>query len=175
MSILNRDPTYMINKEQIFMDIAKGLEKASNHPIAPGGCVIVRQRDILASGRSVMCSGYTEIDCIECAIATAAKNGTPVVGSTVYTTCYPLPESIIQCHIVGINLIYFLFRDQPTGYAKRRETAVKIAHELGITVDVYDDSNTTKSNEQEKHSQALQTGKIRRSDIDLSEYTTHDY
>ena len=179
MSILSTDPTYIINKDQYFMDIAKGLEEASNHPVAPGGCVIVRQRDIIANGRSVLGSRYTEIDCITYALATAAKHGTPVVGSTVYTTCYPLPESIFQSHIVGIKLIYFLFREWPTGYKARYDRAAALASDLGITLDVYDDSNTTKSNDQsrekERQSQAFQTGKIKRSDIDLTEYTTNDY
>lgn len=179
MSILSADPTYVLNKDQYFMDIAKEIEKGSNHPVVPGGCVIVRQRDIIANGRSVYATWKTEIDCITYAIATAAKNGTPVVGSTVYTTCYPRPESIFQSHIVGIKHIIILFKDIPSAYSSTYKKSAALAGDLGIAIEVYDDSDTTKSTDQsnrkEKDTQTFQTGKIKRSDIDLTEYTTNGY
>ena len=179
MSALSADPTYIVNKEQYFMDIAKGIEKGSNHPVVPGGCVIVRQRDIISNGRSVLAACKTEVDCITYALATAAKNGTPVVGSTIYTTCYPRPESIFRAHIVGIKYIVCLFRDWPSAYSATYRRAAALAIELGVSIDVYNDSEdprfTQKKDKKEREPQAFQTGKIKLSDIDPKEYKTNVY
>lgn len=179
MSVLSGDPTYIVNKEQYFMDIAKGIEKGSNHPVVPGACVIVRQRDIISNGRSVLATCNTEIDCITYAIATAAKNGTPLVGSTIYTTCYPRPESIFQLHIIGIKHIIFLFREFPAGYSATYRRSAALASDLGISLEVYDDTDHSKSKTQsskkERSPEAFQTGTIKRSDIELKEYTTNGY
>ena len=74
------DPTYIKNKEKYFMDIAKAVGVASTHPKAPGGCVIVRDREIVGDGRSVYTHSKVEIDCLTYAIACASKNGTPLTG-----------------------------------------------------------------------------------------------
>ena len=48
------DPTYIPDKERYFINLAKQVETGSNHPIAPGGCVIVRDREIVGDGRSIL-------------------------------------------------------------------------------------------------------------------------
>ena len=40
--IVQGDPTFIPNKDQYFMSIAQTVAKGSNHPIAPGGCIIAR-------------------------------------------------------------------------------------------------------------------------------------
>ena len=41
------DPTYIKNKERFYMNIAKAVGQASTHPKCPGGCIIVRDREII--------------------------------------------------------------------------------------------------------------------------------
>lgn len=40
------DPTYIKNKDRFFLTLAKTIALASSHPIAPGGCVLVRDREV---------------------------------------------------------------------------------------------------------------------------------
>ena len=45
------DPTYIKNKEKYFIEVAKTIGQASTHPLCPGGCVVVRDREVLGDGR----------------------------------------------------------------------------------------------------------------------------
>ena len=83
------DPLFIIEKEKYFIDLAKQVGKASTHPIAEGGCVIVRDSEIIGSGRSLLAECKVEIDCVTYAIAAACKRGSPMAGATIYTTRYP--------------------------------------------------------------------------------------
>ena len=84
------DPTFIPNKDNYFMAVAKQVAtRFLITPIAAGGCIIVRDRDIIGSGRSVLAECKVEIDCMTYAIATACKRGTPTAGAIVYTTRYP--------------------------------------------------------------------------------------
>ena len=78
------DPTFIKNKDKYFMALAKQVSTGSTHPIAPGGCVIIRDREICGDGRSILADCKVELDCITYAIATACKRGTPVTGATIY-------------------------------------------------------------------------------------------
>ncbi len=51
------DPTYIKNKERFFLEVAK----ASTHPLAPGGCVLVRNREIIVDGRSLVAACKVEM------------------------------------------------------------------------------------------------------------------
>ena len=85
------------------MAIAETVAKASSHPKAPGGCVLVRDREIIGDGRSVLSHSKVEIDCISYAIATTSKRGTPTVGAVIYSTRYPFSYSVFQAHLMGIK------------------------------------------------------------------------
>ena len=66
------DPTYIKNKEQYFITLAKVIGSASSHPLQPdGGCVVVRDREILGDGRSILTASKVEIDPVTYAIAAA--------------------------------------------------------------------------------------------------------
>jgi len=99
------DPTFIPEKDKYFMGIAKQVATASNHPIAPGGCILVRDKEIVGDGRSILAECKVEIDCITYAIATACKRGTPITGAVVYSTRYPFSASIFQLHLMGIRKI----------------------------------------------------------------------
>lgn len=175
MSILDSDPTYIPNKDQYFMDIAKQIEKGSNHPVIPGGCVIVRQRELMSDGRNILASCKIEIDCLAYAIAAAAKSGTPLIGSTVYTTRYPFPASVFQAHLIGIRRLIILWREWEPAYTREYRRAADLARTLGIDIDVYhdcEDENTKENSREESDFQARTTG---RTDIDIKEFTTDDY
>ena len=83
MPIVKNDPTYIENKDQHFIRLAQLVGEGSNHPLAPGGCVIIRDREIIGDGRSILASCKVEVDCVSYAIATAAKHGTSLVGAVV--------------------------------------------------------------------------------------------
>ncbi|MDA8032233.1 MAG: hypothetical protein MPK62_14130, partial [Alphaproteobacteria bacterium] len=78
--IIEGDPTFIDDKDKHFMRVAKAVAEASTHPIAPGGCVVVRDREIIGDGRSTLASCKVEIDCVTYAIAAASKRGTSNVG-----------------------------------------------------------------------------------------------
>ena len=84
MPIVENDPTFIANKEKHFISIASTIANASTHPMSPGGCVIIRDREIIGDGRSMLAACKVEIDCVTHAIATAAKRGTPLQGAIVY-------------------------------------------------------------------------------------------
>ena len=62
------DPTFIKNKEKYFIEVARTIATAATHPTAPGGCVLVRDREIIGDGRSVLTASKVEIDCITYAI-----------------------------------------------------------------------------------------------------------
>ena len=41
------DPGYIKDKDRYFMNVAKAIERGSTHPLVPGGCVLVRDRERL--------------------------------------------------------------------------------------------------------------------------------
>ena len=129
------DPTYIKNKEKYFMDIAKAVGVASTHPKAPGGCVIVRDREIVGDGRSVYTHSKVEIDCLTYAIACASKNGTPLTGAVVYTTRYPYSASIFQCFLMGIQKIIVLAHEWEPYYKDEFRRAARLAREVCMAIE----------------------------------------
>ena len=148
--IIPGDPTFIPDKEKHFMKLAKAVAEASNHPIAPGGCVIIRDKEILGDGRSLLASCKVEVDCISYAIATAAKRGTPLTGAEVYSTRYPFAYTIFQLHLMGIRRVVILEHEWEPYYRDEFRRAAKLARELAISIeplfDEHDESYGT-SNE----------------------------
>jgi deoxycytidylate deaminase len=129
------DPTYIKNKDQFFMQVAKTVELASTHPSAPGGCVIVRDREIVGDGRSILASCKVEVDCLSYAIATASKNGTPLTGAVVYSTRYPFSASIFQCYLMGIRKIVIKAHEWEPFYKDEFRRAARLARELCMAIE----------------------------------------
>jgi len=129
------DPTFIPNKERYFMSIAKQIATGSNHPIAAGGCVIVRDKEIIGDGRSILAECKVEIDCLTYAIATACKRGTPTAGSTVYTTRYPFSASVFQLYLMGIKKIVVLAHEWEPYYKDEFRRAARLARELLISIE----------------------------------------
>ena len=148
------DPTFIPNKDRYFMNIAKEVAKGSNHPIAEGGCIVVRDRDIIGSGRSVLAECKVEIDCMTYAISTACKRGTPTAGAVVYTTRYPFSASVFQLHIMGIKKIVVLAHDWEPYYKDEFRRAARLARELLISIEpLFEDEDqrfTTNNQEREE-------------------------
>ena len=132
---VNIDPTFIPNKDKYFMDIAKQVAKGSNHPLAPGGCILVRDKEILGDGRSVLAECKVEIDCLTYAIATACKRGTPITGAVVYTTRYPFSASIFQLWLMGIRKIVVLAEPWEPYYKDEFRRAARLARELCISIE----------------------------------------
>ena len=135
MGIVKGDPTHITNPDKYWMSIAKLIGDGSNHPIAPGGCVLVRQRNILGDGRSVLASCKVEIDCVTYAIGTAAGRGTPLNGAVVYTTRYPFSASIFQLHLMGIRKVVVLAHEWEPYYKDEFRRAARLARELKISIE----------------------------------------
>jgi len=129
------DPTFIPNKERYFMSIAKQIATGSNHPIALGGCVIVRDKEIIGDGRSVLAECKVEVDCLTYAIATACKRGTPTAGATVYTTRYPFSASVFQLFLMGIKKIVVLAHEWEPYYKDEFRRAARLARELLISIE----------------------------------------
>ena len=129
------DPTFIPNKERYFMSIAKQIATGSNHPIASGGCVIVRDKEIIGDGRSVLAECKVEVDCLTYAIATACKRGTPTAGATVYTTRYPFSASVFQLFLMGIKKIVVLAHEWEPYYKDEFRRAARLARELLISIE----------------------------------------
>ena len=140
MSSPQGDPTYIKNKEQYFMSLAKAVGAASTHPTAPGGCIVVRDREILGDGRSLLTSSGIEIDCVCYAIAAAAKRGTPMAGAVIYTTRYPFSASIFQCHVMGIKKIIITAHQWEPYYKYEFRRAGRLARELSIAIEPFHDN-----------------------------------
>ena len=129
------DPTYIKNKDLYFMEIARTIARGSTHPSAPGGCVIVRGREIIGDGRSLLTDSKVEIDCLSYAIAAAAKSGTQTVGATIYSTRYPFATSVFQAHLMGISRIVILEHLWETFYKDEFRRAGRLARELSIAIE----------------------------------------
>ncbi len=147
------DPTFIPNKERYFIDLAKQVATGSNHPLAPGGCVIIREREIVGDGRSVLAESKVEIDCITYAIATACKRGTPITGAVVYSTRYPFSSSIFQLHLMGIRKIMVLAHEWEPYYKDEFRRAARLARELAISIEPIFDNEDERFTPANAHSQ----------------------
>ena len=140
------DPTFIKNKEKYFMEVARTIATASTHPTVPGGCILVRDREIIGDGRSVLCSSKVEIDCITYAIATCAKRGTPTAGAVIYSTRYPFASSVFQAHLMGIRKFIILAHEWEPYYKDEFRRAARLARELCIAIEpLFDDELTKRS------------------------------
>ena len=144
------DPTYIKNKEGFFIEVAKTIGMASTHPKTPGGCVLVRDREIIGEGRSILTHTKVEIDPVAHAIATACKRGTPSVGSVIYSTRYPFSASVFQAHIMGVKAIHVLAHDWEPYYKDEFRRAARLARELFISIEPFfdDDDERFSTNDQ---------------------------
>ena len=134
------DPAYIKNKDKYFMSIAAAIARGSTHPTVPGGCVLVRDREIIGDGRSILCSSKVEIDCITYAIATCAKRGTPTVGAVIYSTRYPFSASVFQAHLMGIRRFLIAAHEWEPYYKDEFRRAARLARELEIEITpIFDD------------------------------------
>ena len=131
------DPTYIKNKERYFMEVAKTIGSASTHPKVPGGCVVVRDREVLGDGRALLTSSKVEIDPVCYAIAAACKRGTPMTGAVIYSTRYPFSASVFQAHIMGIRKIVVLAHEWEAYYKDEFRRAARLARELSIAIEPY--------------------------------------
>ena len=131
------DPTFIHDKERYFINLAKQVETGSNHPIAPGGCVIVRDREIVGDGRSILADCKVEIDCVTYAIATACKRGTPITGAVIYSTRYPFSASVFQLHLMGIRKIIVLAHEWEPYYKDEYRRSARLARELSISIEPF--------------------------------------
>jgi len=135
MSSPKGDPTYIKNKDRYFIEVAKAIGAGSTHPTAPGGCIIVRGREIIGNGRSILTDSKVEIDCVSYAIGAAAKAGTEAIGSVIYTTRYPFSTAIFQAHLMGISKIFILAHAWETYYKDEFRRAARLARELSIAIE----------------------------------------
>ena len=117
------------------MNVALAVAQASKHPIAQGGCVLVRDNEIIGDGRSILAECKVEVDCVTYAIATACKRGTPAVGATLYTTRYPFSASIFQLYLMGVKKIIVLAHDWEPYYKDEFRRAARLARELFISIE----------------------------------------
>ena len=129
------DPTYIKNKDRYFIEIAKVIGLGSTHPSAPGGCVIVRGREIIGDGRSVYTDSKVEIDCLSYAIGACAKAGTEAIGSTIYTTRYPFSTSVFQAHLMGIKRICILPHEWEPFYKDEFRRAARLGREVSMAIE----------------------------------------
>ena len=130
-----RDPTYIKDKDKYFMKVAHTIALASSHPLCPGGCVLVRDREIIGDGRSVLSESKVEIDCITYAIATCAKRGTPTTGAVIYSTRYPFSASIFQAYLMGIRKFVISAHEWEPYYKDEFRRAARLARELAIAIE----------------------------------------
>ena len=159
------DPTYIKNKEKYFITVAKAIAAASSHPTSPGGCIVVRDREIIGDGRSLLTDSKVEIDCVCYAVAAACKRGTPTTGATVYTTRYPFSASVFQCHIMGIRKIVILAHEWEPYYKDEFRRAARLARELNIAIEPYFEDKDPR----------LAVNSSADRDVDTSLYTTEDH
>jgi len=119
------------------MGLAKAVAVGSNHPIAEGGCVLIRDREVVGDGRSILADCKVEIDCITYAIATACKRGTPITGATVYSTRYPFSASVFQLYLMGIRKIVVLAHEWEPYYKDEFRRSARLARELSISIEPF--------------------------------------
>ena len=128
------------------MEVARTIATASTHPTVPGGCVLIRDKEIIGDGRSVLCSSKVEIDCITYAIGTCAKRGTPTAGAVIYSTRYPFASSVFQAHLMGIRKFVVLAHEWEPYYKDEFRRAARLARELCIAIEpLFDDELTKRS------------------------------
>ena len=137
MSSPKGDPTYIKNKESYFVKVAKTVGLGSTHPKYQGGCVIVRDREILGDGRSLLTDSQVEIDPVCYAVAAACKRGTGMTGAVIYTTRYPFSASVFQAHIMGVRKIVVLAHEWEAYYKDEFRRAARLARELNIAIEPY--------------------------------------
>ena len=135
MSSPKGDPTYIKNKSRFFIDVAKTIAQASTHPKSPGGCIVVRNREIIGDGRSLLTHTKVEIDPVAHAIACACSRGTPTVGAEIFTTRYPFSASVFQAHVMGVKAIYVEAHAWEPYYKDEFRRAARLARELNMPVE----------------------------------------
>ena len=134
------DPCFIKDKDKYFMSIATAIARGSTHPIVPGGCILIRDREVIGDGRSVLCESKVEIDCITYAIATCAKRGTPTTGAVIYSTRYPFSASVFQAHLMGIRRFVVAAHEWEAYYKDEFRRAARLARELSIAIEPLFDS-----------------------------------
>ena len=117
------------------MTIAHAIARGSTHPTVPGGCILIRDREVIGDGRSVLCESKVEIDCITYAIATCAKRGTPTTGAVIYSTRYPFAASVFQAHLMGIRRFVVAAHEWEPYYKDEFRRAARLARELSIAIE----------------------------------------
>jgi len=117
------------------MSVAQAIGAASTHPSCPGGCIIVRDREIIGDGRSILTDSKVEVDCISYAVAAAAKSGTAAIGAVIYTTRYPFSTSVFQAHMMGVRKIVVLAHDWEPYYKDEFRRAGRLARELTMAIE----------------------------------------
>ena len=122
------------------MSIAAAIARGSTHPTVPGGCILIRDREVIGDGRSVLAASKVEIDCITYAIATCAKRGTPTTGAVIYSTRYPFSASVFQAHLMGIRRFVVAAHEWEPYYKDEFRRAARLARELSIAIEpLFDD------------------------------------
>lgn len=186
MSVIKGDPTYIEDPERYFMSLAKTVAEASNHPIAPGGCVITRGRDLIGEGRSVLAACKVEVDCVTYAIASAAKHGTSLGGCVLYSTRYPFSAAIFQLYIMGVRKVIVLAHEWEPYYKDEFRRASRLARELNISIEPLfenDDERFTTSDQAPrfddkeahfKNKDLYTSSPCEQSSTDLQEYKEND-
>ena len=142
MPIIKDDPMYIPDKDKFFMGLAKHLATGSSHPLSPGGCVVIRDRDVIGTGRSLLAACKVEVDCVAYAVASACKSGTPMNGAVIYSTRYPFSASIFQMYLLGVRKIFVAAHDWEPYYKDEFRRAARLARELVISIEpMFDDED----------------------------------
>ena len=101
---------------------------------------MIRDREVIGGGRSILCQSKVEIDCITYAIATCAKRGTPTTGATIYSTRYPFAASVFQAYLMGIRRFVVAAHEWEPYYKDEFRRAARLARELSIAIEpLFDD------------------------------------
>ena len=150
MSIVAGDLLYIKDQDKYFMSIALTIASGSSHPICPGGCIMVRDRDIIGIGRSILASCKIEVDAVSYCIATSAKRGTPTTGAVMYTTRYPFSAAVFQLHLLGVRKVVVLAHEWEPYYKDEFRRAARLARELKISIEPLftDDDERFQTNKQ---------------------------
>ena len=134
-SLTLSDPAFIGDKDRYFMELAILIGSANTHPGHQGGAVVVRGRELLSEGRSLLTSCKAEVDAVGYAVAAAAKKGAPLTGAVVYTSRYPFTQSLFQCWIMGINKVIVLAHEWDTVYKQEFRRCARLSRELGLSVE----------------------------------------
>ena len=129
------DPTFIDKKDHYFMAVACTIAEASTHPKMKGGCVIVRDREIIGDGRSILTHTKIEVDPISYAVASAAKNGSQTLGAVIYSTRYPFSASVFQAHVMGIRRVVVLAHEWEPYFREEFRRAARLARELSVSLE----------------------------------------